>query len=124
MCQRWVHTIDIVSCTVSCSLRAATSTQGEQPVSGRGAGLRYTISPHSPVLSVAHVVFVRIMSRPVPTNPADVSALRRRACRPVDTVSYLITHGQHSYAAFQARVKADRPARDNGWNHFVDLYLR
>ena len=64
------------------------------------------------------------MSLPLPTNPAELSALRRRARRLVVTVSDLIRHGQHTCAAFQARVDADLPARDNGWDHFVDLCLR
>ena len=64
------------------------------------------------------------MSLSVPTNPAELSAFRRRARHVVDTVSYLVRHGPHTYAAFQARVDADRPARDNGWDHFVDVCLR
>ena len=64
------------------------------------------------------------MSLPVPTNPVELSAFRRRARRLVDTVSDLVRHGPHTYAAFQARVDADRPARDNGWDHFVDVCLR
>ena len=64
------------------------------------------------------------MSLSVPTNPAELSAFRRRARRLVDTVSDLVRHGPHRYAAFQARVDADRPARDNGWDHFVDVCLR
>ena len=64
------------------------------------------------------------MSPPVSTNPVELSAFRRRARRLVDTVSDLVTHGPHTYAAFQARVDADRPARDNGWDHFVDICLR
>ena len=64
------------------------------------------------------------MSLPVPTNPLELSALRRRARRLVDTVSDLVRHGPHTYAAFQARVHADRPARDNGSDHFVDVCLR
>ena len=64
------------------------------------------------------------MSLSVPTNPAELSALRRRARRQVDTVSDLVRHGPHTYAAFQARVDADRLARDNGWDHFVDVCLR
>ena len=43
---------------------------------------------------------------------------------PVDTVSNLIRHGRHTYAVFWARVNADRPARDNRWDHFVNLCLR
>ena len=64
------------------------------------------------------------MSLPVPTNPAELSAFRRRARRLVDTMSDLVRHGPHTYAAFQARVDADRPARDNGWDHLVDICLR
>ena len=64
------------------------------------------------------------MSLPVPTNPVESSAFRRRARRLVDTVSDLVRHGPHTYAAFQARVDADRLARDNGWDHFVDVCLR
>ena len=64
------------------------------------------------------------MSLPVPTNPVELSAFRRRARRLVDTVCDLVRHGPHTYAAFQARVDADRPARDNGWDHFVDVCLR
>ena len=64
------------------------------------------------------------MSLPVPTNPVELSAFRRRARRLVDTVSDLVRHGPHTYAGFQARVDADRPARDNGWDHFVDVCLR
>ena len=64
------------------------------------------------------------MSLSVPTNPAELPAFRRRARRLVDTVSDLVRHGPHTYAAFQARVDADRPARDNGWDHFVDVCLR
>ena len=41
------------------------------------------------------------MSLPVPTNPVELS-----------------------YAAFQARVDANRPARDNGWDHLVNICLR
>ena len=64
------------------------------------------------------------MSPPlVPTNPTELSALHRRARRLVDAVSDLITHGQHSYASFQARVEADRPAKDNREDRFVNLYL-
>ena len=64
------------------------------------------------------------MSLQVPTNPVELLALWRRAQRLVDTVSDLIRHGPHTYVAFQACVDADRPARDNGWDHFVDLCLR
>ena len=64
------------------------------------------------------------MSLSVPTNPAELPAFRRRARRLVDTVSDLVRHGPHTYATFQARVDADRPARDNGWDHFVDVCLR
>ena len=64
------------------------------------------------------------MSLPVPTNPVELSAFRRRARRLVDTVCDLIRHGPHTYAAFQARPDADRPAKDNGWDHFVDICLR
>ena len=64
------------------------------------------------------------MSLPVPTNPAELSAFRRRARPLVDTVSDLMRHGPHTYPALQARVDADRPARDNGWDHFVDIRLR
>ena len=64
------------------------------------------------------------MSPSVPTNPAELLAFRRRARRLVDTVSDLVRHGPHTYAAFQARVDADRPARDNGWDNFVDVCLR
>ena len=64
------------------------------------------------------------MSLSVPTNPAELPAFRRRARRLVDTVSDLVRCGPHTYAAFQARVDADRPARDNGWDHFVDVCLR
>ena len=64
------------------------------------------------------------MSLSVPTNPAELPAFRRRARRLVDTVSDLVRHGPHTYAAFEARVDADRPARDNGWDHFVDVCLR
>ena len=112
-----------MSRTVSCTVHTATGTPSGQSAPDRGMRLRHPNSPHSPVLSVARPVFVRIMSLPVPTNPTEFSALRRRARRLVDTMSDLITHGQHTYAAFQARVDADRPAKDNGWDHFVDLYL-
>ena len=61
---------------------------------------------------------------PVPTNPVELSALRRRARRLVDTVSDLIRHGPHISAPFQARMDAGRPDRDNGWDHFVYLCLR
>ena len=64
------------------------------------------------------------MSLSVPTNPAELSAFWRRARRLVDTVSDLVRHRPHTYAAFQARVNADRPARDNGWDHFFDFCLR
>ena len=64
------------------------------------------------------------MSLPVPTNPVELSAFRRHARRLVDTVSDLVRHGPYTYAAFQARVDSDRPARDNGWDHFVDVCLR
>ena len=64
------------------------------------------------------------MSLSVPTNPAELPAFRRRARRLVDTVSDLVRYGPHTYAAFQARVDADRPAGDNGWDHFVDVCLR
>ena len=64
------------------------------------------------------------MSLPVPTNPVELSAFRRRAWRLVDTVSDLVRHGPHTYAAFQARVDADRPPRDYGWDHFFDICLR
>ena len=64
------------------------------------------------------------MSLSVPTNPAELPAFRRRARRLVDTVSDLVRYGPHMYAAFQARADADRPARDNGWDHFVDVCLR
>ena len=63
------------------------------------------------------------MSLPVPTNPVELSAFRRRAPCLVDTVSDLVRHRPHTYAAFQARVDADRPARHNGWDHFVDICL-
>ena len=36
----------------------------------------------------------------------------------------LVRYGPHTYAAFQARVDADRPARDNRWDHFVDVCLQ
>ena len=64
------------------------------------------------------------MSLSVPTNPAELPAFRRRARRLVDTVSDLVRYGPHTYAAFQARVDADRPARVDGWDHFVDVCLR
>ena len=64
------------------------------------------------------------MSLPVPTDPVELSGFRRRARRLVDTVSDLIRHGPHTYAAFPARVNADRPAKDNGWDHFIDICLR
>ena len=64
------------------------------------------------------------MSLPVPTNPVELSAFRRRARRLVHTVSDLVRHGLHTCAAFQAHVDADRPARDNRWDHFVDICLR
>ena len=64
------------------------------------------------------------MSLLVPTNPVELSAFWRHARLLVDTVSDLVRHGPHTYAAFQARVDADRPARDNGWDHFVDICLR
>ena len=64
------------------------------------------------------------MSLSVPTNPAELPAFWRRAGRLLDTVSDLVRYGPHTYAAFQARVDADRPARDNGWDHFVDVCLR
>ena len=64
------------------------------------------------------------MSLSVPTNPAELPAFRRRARRLVDTVSDLVRYGPHTYAAFQARVDADRPARENGWDHFVDVCLQ
>ena len=64
------------------------------------------------------------MSLPVPSNPAALPAFRQRARRLVDTVSDLVRYGPHTYAAFQARVDADHPARDNGWDHFVDVCLR
>ena len=64
------------------------------------------------------------MSLSVPTNPAELPAFRRRARRLVDTVSDLVRHGPHTYAAFQVRVEANRPARDNEWDHFVDVCLR
>ena len=64
------------------------------------------------------------MSLSVPTNPAELPAFRRRARRLVDTVSDLVRYKPHTYAAFQARVDADLPARDNGWDHFVDICLR
>ena len=54
----------------------------------------------------------------------ELSAFRRPGPRLVDTVSDLIRHGPHTYVAFQARVDADRPARDNGWDHFIDISLR
>ena len=64
------------------------------------------------------------MSLPAPTDPVELSAFRRRARHLVDTVSDLVRHGPHTYAAFQARVDADRPAKDNGLHHFVDICLR
>ena len=64
------------------------------------------------------------MSLSVPTDPAELPAFRRRARRLVDTVSDLVRHGPHTYAAFQARMDADRPARDNGWDHLFDVCLR
>ena len=64
------------------------------------------------------------MSLAVPTNPVELSAFRRRARRLVDTVSDLVRHGPHTYAAFRACMDANRPARDNGWDHFVDICLR
>ena len=64
------------------------------------------------------------MSLPVPTNPVELSAFRRRAWRLVDTVSDLVSHEPHTHAAFQARLDADCPARDNGWDHFVDICLQ
>ena len=64
------------------------------------------------------------MSLSVPTNPAELPAFRRRARRLVHTVSDLVRSWPHTYAAFQARVDADCPARDNGWDHFVDVWLR
>ena len=64
------------------------------------------------------------MSLPFPTHPVELSGFRRRARRLVDTVSDLVRHGPHTYAAFQARVDADRPGGDNGWDHFVDICLR
>ena len=64
------------------------------------------------------------MSLPIPTNPVELSAFRRRARRLSDTVSDPVTHRPHTYAAFHSRVDADRPARDNGWDHSVDICLR
>ena len=64
------------------------------------------------------------MSLSFPTNPAELAAFWPRARRLVDTVSDLVRFGPHTYAAFQARVDADRPARDNGWDHFVDVWLQ
>ena len=64
------------------------------------------------------------MSLSVPTNPAELPAFRRRARRLEDTVSDLVRYGPHTYAAFQARVDADRLARDNGWDHFVHVCFR
>ena len=60
----------------------------------------------------------------VPNNAAELPAFQRRARRLLDTMSDLVRQGPHTYAAFQARVDADRPARDNGWDHFVDVCLR
>ena len=64
------------------------------------------------------------MSLAAPTHPVELSAFRRRAGRLVDTVSDIVRHGLHTYAAFQARVDADHPARDNGRDHSVDICLR
>ena len=64
------------------------------------------------------------MSLPVLTNPLEMSAFQRRAQRLVDTVSDLMRQGPHRYAAFQARVDANRAASDNGWDHSVDIFLR
>ena len=64
------------------------------------------------------------MSLPVPTYPVELSAFQRHARRLVDTVADIIRHGPHAYVAFQARVDANRPARDNGWDHFIDICLR
>ena len=94
-------------------------------VPSHGVGLRYTTSALFLVLSVAHLAFVSTMSLPrIPTNPTGLSALRRGARHLVDAVSNLIKHRRNLYAAFRARMEADRPARDNGWDHFIDLCLR
>ena len=99
-----------MSCTMWCSVRAAAGPQGERSVPSHGAGLRYTISPQFPMLSVAHPAFVRMMSLPpVPTNPAELSPLRWRARRLVDMVSNLIRHGQHSYASFYPGYMLENP---------------
>ena len=60
----------------------------------------------------------------VPTNREQLPAFWRCARRLVDKVSDLVRHRPHTYAAFQARVDADRLARDNGLDHFVDVCLR
>ena len=88
-------------------------------------GLRCNLPPPPALLSVACLALVSNMSLPpIPTNPVDLSTLRRPARRLVDAVFAITRHGQHGYAAFWARVDADHPARDNGWDHFVDLCLR
>ena len=74
-------------------------------------------------MSIAHTAFVSYMSLSVLSNTAELPAFRRRVRRLVDTVSDLVRHGPHTYAAFQARVDSDRPARDNRWDHFVDVCL-
>ena len=40
------------------------------------------------------------------------------------TVSNLVRDGQFSYAPVWARVDADCPTRDSGWDHFVDRSLQ
>ena len=97
----------------------------ELTVPSHGAGLRYTASPLSLMLSVAHPAFMSTMSLPpIPTNPTELSPLWRRARHLVDALSNFIRHGQQSYAAFEARVEANHPSKDNGWDHLVGLGLR
>ena len=92
-----------MSRTVSCTVHADTGTPSGQSATDPGTGLQHPEYPHAPVLSPARPVLVRIMPLPVQTDPVELSTLRRRARCLVDTLSDLITHGQHTYAAFRAR---------------------
>ena len=104
-------------------MRAATNTHGGEDVSpdSRGGHAVRHLSPPPHAIG-AHPTLVSIMSLPpVPTDPTELSALQQRARRLLGTVSDLIKHGQHSYVAFEARVHDDRPASDDGRDHFLDL---